>query len=194
MTSYVRGRSKQRRKCCSSPSLTLFLAADTNVKIRETFAGARNTDGYKKPFVAEIKTRDRRSTRMKRMKRMKPKLITVRWEGNDSARYDRVVQQIATRHVFAEDMANTEVGETVRIKWGGATWTAVVIQLPDDTEERPAKATTKHSADDTDKNSAAKRQKSECPHRKGGIRPSICFALTAGMLEDCHISLCTCTC
>ena len=57
MTSYVRGRSKQRRKCCSSPSLTLFLAADTNVKMRETFAGARNTDGYKKPFVAEIKTK-----------------------------------------------------------------------------------------------------------------------------------------
>ena len=52
---------------------------------------------------------------------------------------------------FAEDMANTGVGKTVRIKWGGATWTAVVIQLPDDTEERPAKATTKHSADGVQK-------------------------------------------
>lgn len=138
--------------------------------------------------------RDRRSTRMKRTKRMQPKLMTVRWEGNDSPRYDGVVQQIATRHILAEDMANTEVGKTVCIKWGGATWTAVVIQLPDDTEERPAKATTKHSADGTDKNPAAKRQKSECPHGKGGIRPSICCALMAGMLEDCHISLCTCTC
>jgi len=57
MTSYVRGRSKQRRKRCSSPSLTLFLAADTNVKMRETSAGARNTDGYKKPVVTEIKTK-----------------------------------------------------------------------------------------------------------------------------------------
>jgi len=57
MTSYVRGRSKQRRKRYSSPSLTLFLAADTKVKMRETSAGATNTDGYKKPFVAEIKTK-----------------------------------------------------------------------------------------------------------------------------------------
>jgi len=100
---------------------------------------------------------------------MQPKLITVRWEGNDSARYDGVVQQIATRHVFTEDMANTEVGKTVRIKWGGATWMAVVIQLPDDMKEHPAKAATMLSADGTDKNPAAKRQKMSVLMAKVGL-------------------------
>jgi len=131
--------------------------------MRETSAGATNTDGYKKPFVAEIKTKCglKRQTKYENEENEEnaAEANNCQVEGNDFPRYDGVVQQIATRHILAEDMANTEVGKTVHIKWGGVTWTAVVIQLPDDTEEHPAKATTKHFADGTDKNPAAKRQK-----------------------------------
>ncbi len=58
--------------------------------------------------------------------------IRVRWEGNSSARYDGLTQDIPAKAAVPEDLATAAVGNTVRVAWGkkgSRMWHAVVVDL-----------------------------------------------------------------
>ena len=79
----------------------------------------------------------------------KEQMVRVRWEGNNSRKYDGRVQDIAVKFVEEEDMNGLTVGAVVRVRWGRQMrrWRAVVVDLlrgepsPDmtDTAGKPAK-------------------------------------------------------
>ena len=48
--------------------------------------------------------------------------IHIRCMGNNSPRYDGVINEIPLKAVFEKDAAVIEVGKLVRVKWGGRVW------------------------------------------------------------------------
>ena len=84
-------------------------------------------------------------------------MVRVRWEGNNSRKYDGRVQDIAVKFVEKEDMDGLAVGALVRVRWGRQmrTWRAVVVDLLHG-EPHPATA-------DTAKKAVKKRASEKCP-------------------------------
>ena len=61
----------------------------------------------------------------------KEQMVRVRWEGNNSRKYDGRVQDIAVKFVEEEDMNRLTAGAVVRVRWGRQMrrWRAVVVDL-----------------------------------------------------------------
>ncbi len=70
--------------------------------------------------------------------------IRVRWEGNESTRFDGVTQDVALKLVVPEDAVSARVGGTVRVKWGRGSrarfWKGVVVSMDVDQPLSPSPA------------------------------------------------------
>ena len=99
----------------------------------------------------------------------KEQMVRVRWEGNNSRKYDGRVQDIAVKFVEEEDMNGLTVGAvvTVRRERQMRRWRVVVVDLlhgepsPDmaDTAGKPAKKWASEKPPTAAKPPARKRQK-----------------------------------
>ena len=100
----------------------------------------------------------------------KQQMVRVRWEGNNSRKYNGRVQDITVKFVEEEEDVNRlTVGAVVRVQWGRQMrrWRAVVVDLlrgessPDmaDTAGKPAKKRASEKPPTAAKPPARKRPK-----------------------------------
>ena len=70
------------------------------------------------------------------------KTIRLRWEGNQSAKYDGVVQDIDEKYLLPADRQSVSVGKVVRVRWGRSKrlWRAIVVDLLEDEDEEEQEA------------------------------------------------------
>ena len=65
------------------------------------------------------------------------KRIRLRWEGNNSRKFDGVTQDLEAKHLLPADRQDAAVGKVVRVKWGRGKrlWRAIVVDLLDAEEQ-----------------------------------------------------------
>ena len=105
---------------------------------------------------------------------MEERYIRIRWQGNNSSRYDDTIQDVPFKHISKDDLPSLVVGGIVHVQMGRAKrkWTGIVVDMLND-EDIAEQLVSSNSDDEESDNEALspppkKKKASKASGKAGG--------------------------
>ena len=108
---------------------------------------------------------------------MEERYIRIRWQGNNSSKYDDTIQDVPFKHISEDDIPSLAVGEVVHMQMGRAKrkWAGIVVDMLND-EDIAEQLVSSDSDDEESDNEALipppKKQKASKASGKAGGKAS----------------------